>query len=91
MPATNAENLATLPDWAVISDQRTADILGFSLDTLWRLDRIGDGPPRVRLSPRRHGRPVGMLRAWLAQRQITIQPAQQTGGGAQSPSFAVAE
>jgi predicted DNA-binding transcriptional regulator AlpA len=69
MSATNANlSLMTLPDWAVISDQRAAEILGLSLDTLWRLDRAGDGPPRVRLSPRRHGRAIGTLREWLAQR-----------------------
>ncbi len=61
-------NLGALPDWAVISDQRAAEILDLSLDTLWRLDRAGDGPPRVRLSPRRHGRTISTLREWLAQR-----------------------
>ena len=60
--------LIGLPDWAVISDRRAAEILDLSLDTLWRLDRAGDGPPRVRLSPRRHGRTIGTLRNWLAQR-----------------------
>jgi predicted DNA-binding transcriptional regulator AlpA len=61
-------NLVTLPDWAVISDRQAAEVLNVSLDTLWRLDRAGDGPPRVWLSPRRHGRPIGKLREWLAQR-----------------------
>ena len=71
MSATTTKlDLTTLPDWAVISDQRAAEILDLSLDTLWRLDRAGDGPPRVRLSPRRHGRPIGTLREWLAQRTV---------------------
>ena len=69
MSATNT-NLLTLPDWAVLSDQQAAKVLGFSIDTLWRLDRAGDGPPRVRLSPRRHGRPIGSLREWLSQRAV---------------------
>jgi predicted DNA-binding transcriptional regulator AlpA len=60
--------LAALPDWAVLTDQQTTQLLGFSLDTLGRLDRAGDGPPRVELSPRRHGRPVGELRKWVHQR-----------------------
>jgi predicted DNA-binding transcriptional regulator AlpA len=60
--------LTALPDWAVLTDRQTSQLLGFSLDTLGRLDRAGDGPPRVRLSPRRHGRPVGELRKWLQQR-----------------------
>lgn len=61
-------DLGTLPDWAVLSDPQAAVLLGFSRDTLLRLDRAGDGPPRVKLSPRRHGRPVGGLRKWIQQR-----------------------
>src|SRR5262249_22121147 len=61
-------NLAALPDWAVRTDQQTSGVLGLSLDTLRRLDRGRDGPPRVELSPRRHGRPVGELRKWIQQR-----------------------
>ena len=60
--------LTALPDWAVITDQQTIELLGLSLDTLRRLDRGRDGPPRVRLSSRRYGRPVGELRKWLRQR-----------------------
>ena len=75
MSATNAKlSLRALPDWAVISDQRAAEILNLSLDTLWRLDRAGDGPPRVRLSPRRHGRTIGTLREWLAERTAAAAP-----------------
>src|SRR5580692_6821013 len=61
-------NLAALPDWAVLTDQQTSELLSLSLDTLHRLDRGGDGPPRVELSPRRHGRPVGELRKWIQKR-----------------------
>ena len=34
-------DLTALPDWAVISDQRAAEILDLSLDTLWRLTLAG--------------------------------------------------
>jgi hypothetical protein len=61
-------NLAALPDWAVLTDQQTSELLSLSLDTLHRLDRGGDGPPRARLSPRRRGRPVGELRKWIQKR-----------------------
>jgi predicted DNA-binding transcriptional regulator AlpA len=61
-------DLGTLPDWAVLSDPQAAVLLGFSRDRLHRLDRAGDGPPRVQLSPRRHGRIVGGLRKWIQQR-----------------------
>jgi hypothetical protein len=60
--------LSALPDWAVLTDQQTSQVLGLSVDTLRRLDRDRDGPPWVRLSPRRRGRPVGGLRKWIKQR-----------------------
>jgi predicted DNA-binding transcriptional regulator AlpA len=60
--------LSALPDWAVLTDQQTSGVLGLSLDTLHRLDRRRDGPPRVKLSPRRHGRPIGELRKWMQKR-----------------------
>jgi hypothetical protein len=60
--------LDELPSWAVISDAQALKLLGLSKDTLARLDKSGDGPPKVLLSPRRHGRPIGGLRAWLAKR-----------------------
>jgi hypothetical protein len=66
-------DLTALPDWAVISDQRAAEILDLSLDTLWRLDRAGDGLPRVNLSPRRHCRTVGGLRKWI-KRHLSKRP-----------------
>ena len=60
--------LSALPDWAVLTDQQTSQVLGLSVDTLRRLDRDRDGPPWVKLSPRRRGRPVGELRKWIKQR-----------------------
>jgi predicted DNA-binding transcriptional regulator AlpA len=66
-------DLTTLPDWAVLTDQQTVELLGVSRDTLKRLDRVGDGPPRVNLSPRRHGRTVGGLRKWI-QRRLSKRP-----------------
>jgi hypothetical protein len=60
--------LSALPDWAVLSDQQTSQVLGLSVDTVRRLDRGRNGPPGGNLSPRRHGRPVGGLRKWIKQR-----------------------
>ena len=58
-----------LPDMAMLSDKETADILGFSPDTLARMDARGEGPqPRVQISPRRFGRAVGVVKSWLAKR-----------------------
>jgi hypothetical protein len=75
-------DFTALPDWAVLTDQQTTQLLGVSLDTLGRLDRAGDGPPRVKLSPRRHGRPVGGLRKWIQERVST---------SSQEPGTTVAE
>jgi hypothetical protein len=71
--------LSALPDWAVLTDQQTSQVLGLSVDTLRRLDRDRDGPPWVKLSPRRRGRPVGGLRKWIKQRvsASTYQPQMQ--------------
>ena len=60
--------LAALPDWAVLTDRQTSQVLGLSVDTLRRLDRDREGPPWVKLSPRRRGRPVGGLRQWIERR-----------------------
>jgi predicted DNA-binding transcriptional regulator AlpA len=70
--------LDDLPNWAVISDARALQLLGFSRDTLARLDKSGEGPPKVMLSPRRHGRPIGGLREWLAQRSTNKQEQELT-------------
>ena len=43
-------------------------ITGLSPATAGRLNRTGDGPPRVQLSPRRVGYPLAGVRAWLAAR-----------------------
>ena len=42
---------------------------GLSNSTIWRLQRRGDFPPYVRLSPRRVGLPADKLAAWLAARE----------------------
>ncbi len=67
-------DLSALPDFAVISDDQASRLLNFSRDTLRRLDEAGRGPPKVQLSPRRHGRTVGGIRKWLAERMIAHKP-----------------
>jgi predicted DNA-binding transcriptional regulator AlpA len=61
--------LPNAPDFQVLSDAQTCAITGLSADTLKRLDQLGQAPKRVQLSPRRHGRTVGAIRAWLAERE----------------------
>jgi len=62
-----------LPDQAILTDAEIAKLAGISVDTLQRLEKRGDAPARVQLSQRRHGRQVGAVRRWLAER--TVKPA----------------
>jgi predicted DNA-binding transcriptional regulator AlpA len=60
--------LERLPPEAVLTDRQVCELLGISQDTLLRLERQGDAPRRVRLSPRRHGRQLADVRRWIAER-----------------------
>lgn len=42
---------------------------GLSDTTIWRMQRRGEFPAYVRLSPRRVGLPVERLAEWLAERE----------------------
>ena len=57
-----------LPDHKVLSKPQTSEITNLSEDTLDRLHRKGEGPPRIQLSARRVGYTTGAVRAWLRQR-----------------------
>ena len=57
-----------LPDYHVLSQAQAAEVTNLSDDTLKRLHRQGQGPPRVQLSTRRVGYTVGGLRNWLQKR-----------------------
>ena len=60
-----------LPPEAVLTDKQVCELVGISVDTLWRLERKGDAPPRIQLSARRHGRRLADVRRWLAERTVT--------------------
>ena len=62
------ESLKNLPDEAVLLDDQVCLLGNFSHDTLRRLEKAGDAPPRTQLSKRRHGRTVGAYRRWIAAR-----------------------
>jgi predicted DNA-binding transcriptional regulator AlpA len=49
----------------VVSESQTAEILGYSKDTLRREFRAGRAPARVRLSERRIGYRLSAIYAWL--------------------------
>ena len=60
--------LPQMPDLAVLTRAQTCALTGLSADTLDRLHKLNEGPPRVQLSPRRVGYPAGGLRKWLEER-----------------------
>jgi predicted DNA-binding transcriptional regulator AlpA len=48
----------------LITERSTAEILGISVDTLRRLNRRGEGPPRRKISPRRVGYKLSEVEAY---------------------------
>jgi hypothetical protein len=58
------------PELVVLTDDEVCRLAGFSRDTLIRLDAAGDGPPKVRISDRRHGRPYLGFKGWLEARRV---------------------
>jgi predicted DNA-binding transcriptional regulator AlpA len=62
--------LDQLPPEAILTDREVSELVGISVDTLSRLERKGDAPPRVQLSARRHGRRLADVRRWLAERTV---------------------
>jgi hypothetical protein len=67
MPETVIERF---PELVILTDDECCELAGFSRDTLLRLDKLGTGPPKVRISERRHGRPYLGFREWLEARRV---------------------
>jgi predicted DNA-binding transcriptional regulator AlpA len=67
---TIIKQLDTQPDFKVLTKAEVVGLTGLSRDTLERMVSRGEGPPCVRLSPRRVGFPVAGLRAWLQSRTV---------------------
>lgn len=44
-------------------------VTGLSLTTIWRLQKAGQFPPRVQLSPGRVGVPASAVEEWLNSRE----------------------
>ena len=61
-------DLADLPDFALLSRAQLAAIYNCSEDTVDQMWAAGRGPPRVRISPRRWGYPVGGVKRDLASK-----------------------
>jgi len=45
-------------------------VTGLSLTTIWRLQKAGQFPPRVQLSPGRVGVSAELVDAWISSRQL---------------------
>lgn len=54
-----------LDAYRVLAPAETAALIGVSTDTLLRMDARGEGPPRIRISPRRVGYRLRDCEAWL--------------------------
>jgi predicted DNA-binding transcriptional regulator AlpA len=67
---TAIKQLDAQPDLKCLTKAEVIGLTGISKDTLDRMVSQGEGPPCVRLSPRRLGFPVAGLRAWLQSRRI---------------------
>ena len=67
-PPVDLASLATLPDWAILSDRQLSAVTNLSEDTHTRLRALGKGVRRVELSEHRHGVRVADVKAWIEQR-----------------------
>jgi predicted DNA-binding transcriptional regulator AlpA len=55
----------SLDQYRVLSEAETARLLGIHCDTLLRMSLRREGPPRIKLSPRRIGYRLTDVLAWL--------------------------
>ena len=56
-----------LPD-RFLRDREVEHIVGLSRTTIWRLERQGLFPKKVKLSPNRRGRSERQVRRWMRER-----------------------
>ena len=57
---------------AVVSRDQVAAALKVSLVTLWRMEKRGDVPPSIRISPGRVGWRVLTLQRWLEKKEAAV-------------------
>jgi predicted DNA-binding transcriptional regulator AlpA len=73
----NRITLSRLITDPIFSESETAEVTGLSPSNLGRMNKRGDGPTRVQLSPRRVGSRLHNVEEWLASR--TPGSAQERG------------
>jgi prophage regulatory protein len=66
----------------VIRRKELCKITGLSMATLWRWEREGNFPARIRLSPHSVGWRRSDIETWLATRPTSIGPLTKYGGNA---------
>jgi predicted DNA-binding transcriptional regulator AlpA len=71
-PATAPSKNSPWPaDDTILSTLQASEMMGCHRATLEKLHRLGQGPPRIRITDRRIGYRLGDLRQWLQSRVLT--------------------
>jgi len=68
MPRSTTAAPAATPR-RIYRNKELPTVTGLSLTTIWRLQKSGDFPPRLQLSPGRVGVSAELVDAWVASRQ----------------------
>lgn len=61
----------------ILPPKQMRELAGISQTTEWRLNKSGEGTPRIKLSQRRWGYPENLFNEWLRSR--FERPAAQAG------------
>jgi predicted DNA-binding transcriptional regulator AlpA len=70
----------------VVSEAVAAEIVGVSIDTLRRVCGRGEGPRRIKLSPRRVGYRIRDLESWLNERSRDSKAMTKSRGAGRTPA-----
>lgn len=69
MQSSTASNAGSVSPCAILRIPRAVEMTGLSRTTLWRLERDGKFPRRVRLSERIVGFKEADVRRWIEERE----------------------
>jgi predicted DNA-binding transcriptional regulator AlpA len=70
MPGMANEPISPIDALRILSEPAAAHMLGVSPDTLKRMSARGEGPPRIKLSPRRIGYRLADCLAFIEAREL---------------------
>ena len=69
MTQAHPTDFSPLDLYRMLDEAAAAHVLGVSPDTLKRMSQRGEGPPRIKISPRRVGYRLRDCVAWIEQRE----------------------